>query len=400
MGAVETLRRVVGNLADSAQLTAQIVQGTANQSRLLNDKLEALIQGLDNQSSLLNEKLEALIQGSDNQSSLLNEKLEVLIQGSDNQSSRLNEKLEALIQGSDIPSSLLNKQLEALIQGSDNQSRLLNELVQTLGHPSKLLNPELGSIHQSLACVTQRNQAEVKHPGAPDYERMHLAVWGKNPGFLNDPRFRSAYRRGMNSGHSFNSIEGSDHEIGIEWSVYICCWAAMQAARLPGDFVECGVNTGITSLAVCEYIDFNRTGKCFWLFDTFCGIPEEQMNEKEKALDRQRYNSWWYSDCWEQTKANFAAFPKASLIRGTVPPSLATVQIDKVCYLSIDMNIAYPERAAVEFFWPKLVPGAVVILDDYAWKDHEEQKRAMDEFATSQGVSVLTLPTGQGMLIK
>jgi O-methyltransferase len=365
MGTVETLRRVVGNLADSAQLTAQIVQGTANQSRLLNEKLEALIQGLDNQSSLLNEKLEALIQGSDNQS------------------------------------SVLNKQLEALIQGSDNQSKLLNELVQALGNLSKLLNPELGSIHQSLACVTQRNQAEVKHPGAPDYERMHLAVWGTNPGFLNDPRFRSAYRRGINSGHSFRHLtEGSDPDIGIEWSVYICCWVAMQAARLPGDFVECGVNTGITSLAVCEYIDFNKTGKCFWLFDTFCGIPEEQMNEREKALGRQSYNSWWYSDCWEQTKANFAAFPKANLIRGPVPSSLATVQIDKVCYLSIDMNIAYPERAAVEFFWPKLVPGGVVILDDYAWKGHEEQKRAMDEFATSQEVSVLTLPTGQGMMIK
>src|SRR5262245_17637429 len=209
-----------------------------------------------------------------------------------------------------------------------------------------------------LACVTG-NQAEVKHPGAPDelgsihqqhpgapdYERMHLAVWGNNLGFLDDPRFRSAYRRGINSGHSFNRLpEGSDPDIGVEWGVYICCWVAMHAARLPGDFVECGVNTGITSLAVCEYIDFNKTGKCFWLFDTFCGIPEEQINEREKALDRQRYNRWWYADCWEQTKANFVAFPKANLIRGPVPSTLATVQIDKVSYLSIDMNIAYPER--------------------------------------------------------
>jgi hypothetical protein len=32
------------------------------------------------------------------------------------------------------------------------------------------------------------------------------------------------------------------------------------------------VNCGLKSLAVCEYIDFNATGKNFYLFDTFCGV--------------------------------------------------------------------------------------------------------------------------------
>ena len=37
------------------------------------------------------------------------------------------------------------------------------------------------------------------------------------------------------------------------------------------------------------------------------------------------------------------------MIRGTVPDTLATTDIDKVCYLSIDMNIVKPEIAAIEF---------------------------------------------------
>jgi hypothetical protein len=64
------------------------------------------------------------------------------------------------------------------------------------------------------------------------------------------------------------------------------------------------------------------------------------------------------------------------------------------------MNSATPERAALEFFWDKLVSGASVILDDYGWKGCEAQKNAADQFAALRGVRVLALPTGQGLLIK
>lgn len=64
------------------------------------------------------------------------------------------------------------------------------------------------------------------------------------------------------------------------------------------------------------------------------------------------------------------------------------------------MNIAAPEIAALEFFWDKLTPGAPVILDDYGWAHYRPQKEAMDDFATRKGVQILTLPAGQGLLLK
>jgi hypothetical protein len=233
----------------------------------------------------------------------------------------------------------------------------------------------------------------------PVYEADHLAVWEKRPEFLSDSRFCSAYRRGVNSGHALDFFGDGNPDPHIEWRVHVACWAATHAARLPGDFVECGVNTGILSLAICQYIDFNSTGKAFWLFDTFQGIPQEQISARESELGRPAENAW-YPDCWERANANFAPFPKVRLVRGTVPDVLKTVEIERVSYLSLDMNIAYPERKAIEFFWPKLVPGAVVVLDDYAWRAYEEQKRTMDEFAAANGVAILTVPTGQGVLIK
>jgi O-methyltransferase len=64
------------------------------------------------------------------------------------------------------------------------------------------------------------------------------------------------------------------------------------------------------------------------------------------------------------------------------------------------MNCALPEIAAGEYLWPRMKSGAIIVLDDYGWLPHVEQKRAWDDFARERGVMVLSLPTGQGLLIK
>ena len=64
--------------------------------------------------------------------------------------------------------------------------------------------------------------------------------------FIAEPRFREAYRLGNHTGHKFR--ENPD-DLHIEWRVHVLCWAATQALRQEGDFVECGVNTGIFSRA-------------------------------------------------------------------------------------------------------------------------------------------------------
>ena len=51
-------------------------------------------------------------------------------------------------------------------------------------------------------------------------------------------------------------------------------------------------------------------------------------------------------------------------------------------------------------FWPKLVPGGIVLFDDYAYYKHTPQKTALDSWADSVGVQILSVPTGQGLLIK
>jgi O-methyltransferase len=217
-----------------------------------------------------------------------------------------------------------------------------------------------------------------------------------NAAFLGDPRFRAAYGAGVDSGHRICAPK----DLHIEWRVYVCCWAAEHALRLAaGDFVECGVSTGIVSRAVTRYVDFGACDRRFWLVDTFEGIPLEQASPSERKLAESK-NERHYFDCSAEVRAHFASMANVEVVKGRVPDVLPSLAIDRVAYLHIDMNIAAPEVAAAEHFWDRLVCGAVVVLDDYGSLAHVEQKAALDEFARARGVAVMTLPTGQGLLIR
>ena len=64
------------------------------------------------------------------------------------------------------------------------------------------------------------------------------------------------------------------------------------------------------------------------------------------------------------------------------------------------MNSTVPEVAALDFFWHRLVPGAFILMDDYAYNGYRNQKLRMGEAARKKGVKIASLPTGQGLLIK
>ena len=67
----------------------------------------------------------------------------------------------------------------------------------------------------------------------------------------------------------------------------------------------------------------------------------------------------------------------------------------------MDMNNAFAEMEAIKFFWDKIVNYGIVLLDDYATHDgFKEQKISWDKFAKDKNFEILTLPTGQGLIVK
>lgn len=213
-------------------------------------------------------------------------------------------------------------------------------------------------------------------------------ICNKNTHFLDDPKFKKAYRTGL----------ADQYKAGhVAWNMHILHWAVMHAKNLGvGDFVECGVYKGMHAMSNMVFMDFkSMSSRRYYLFDTYGGLDKEFSSEKEFKTYEGKYEN-----TYEYIIDRFKDYPNAVIVKGAVPRSLETVPIKNVAYVAIDMNCAPPEKAALEFFWPKIVPGGIIVLDDYGNPGFEELKKDHDEFAKKVGTMILALPTGQGIIIK
>lgn len=211
-----------------------------------------------------------------------------------------------------------------------------------------------------------------------------------NNSFMIEPDFIKAESAGAATGSWAN----------IHWRVHTILWAATHCKNIEGDFVECGTNKGGYAKAICEYLDFATVNKLFYLLDTFEGLDLTQLTAEEKAAGKKEYFETAYTDCYEQVKKTFSSQSNVKLIKGAVPGTLSQVASEKIAFLSIDMNNVTPEIAALDYFWDKLSKGGMIVLDDYAYVTYEFQYRAHNKWAKQKGVSILSLPTGQGLIVK
>jgi hypothetical protein len=232
----------------------------------------------------------------------------------------------------------------------------------------------------------------------PDVYSNDAMICFNNHAFMDDPGFQKSYERGARA-------LGDGDWYQWHWRVHVGLWAATTASKLEGDFIECGVSYGFLSSAVMEHLDWDTLGKTFYLLDTFAGLDPRFVSDGERdagALEKsaEHLRNGMYVDGVDGVRANFAQWRNQRIIVGAVPETLAEVDATAIAYLHIDMNCAPPEVATLRYFWPRLTPGAVVLLDDYANRGRDEQRVAIDEVADELGVAVCALPTGQGLIIR
>lgn len=217
-----------------------------------------------------------------------------------------------------------------------------------------------------------------------------------NSEFMLDEKFITAYARG---------IEATGQDYNWHWRVHIALWAADVASKLEGDYVECGVNAGFMSSSIMKYLDWDKLNRTFYLLDTFQGLDPKYVSEAELAegiLEKNKslIEDGFYLTDSEKVIKNFSEWKNIEIIKGSIPETLPQVTSSRISFLHIDLNCAPPESFAVKFFWEKMVPGAVILLDDYAYWGYRQQKLGMDATMLQFGAQIASLPTGQGLIIK
>lgn len=208
----------------------------------------------------------------------------------------------------------------------------------------------------------------------------NLITFGKNLSFLDDAAFMAA----------FEAHAGSNVEKGILWRTAVLCWAARNGQRLDGDFVECGCYRGTSARIVCDAIGFAAERRRFWLYDLF-EYPEGSRHTKMPDIG---------GDLYERTRDRFSDLPNVSVLKGSVPDILHAGAPERVAFLHIDMNAVAPEIGALEFFFDRLAPGSVIVLDDFGYYGYRAQRDAERVWFAERGYHVLELPTSQGIVVR
>lgn len=213
-----------------------------------------------------------------------------------------------------------------------------------------------------------------------------------NVEFINDPVFERAYDRAV-------SAAGDDWwNVGLHFRLHQAIWCGTHAMNLRGDFVELGTGRGMTMSAVLEAIpNWTDSKKTLYLCDTF--RPFGVNASTGEQIPSAGINPI-YAKNLDQVKDAFRDRENVQFVEGVLPDSLVQVGATEISFLHIDLNSAEPEVRSLETLWPRLTSGALVLLDDYAYVGSEIQYAAMNQFARSHNVQILTLATGQGLLIK
>ena len=146
--------------------------------------------------------------------------------------------------------------------------------------------------------------------------------------------------------------------------------------NIPGDFVECGVWRGGSSLLAALILKqrSERTRRQF-LYDTFEGMPPPGIDDVDlhgnTAADQieqhKDANGWCYASL-ENVKEAFDEHDfefENVYVKGDVVQTLKEHQPEQIALLRLDTDWYDSTMAELENLYPKLSPGGVLIIDDY-----------------------------------
>jgi O-methyltransferase len=221
---------------------------------------------------------------------------------------------------------------------------------------------------------------------------------------INKPKYNSG---GVLSPHYLNCSEEMALAINLAtqrigrnpyqlWKVVIYLSFVESSSHILGDYVELGVGKGFMTCAALNYSG-THPQRQFFLFDKFDpSVVNDRTGEILNGLTNQDYGS-----SLSEVESNLSEFAtNCTFIPGLLPESIELDSLSSISFLHIDLNAAEPEVASLRLLWNLITPGGIVILDDYCHAGRKAQFKAINELGLELKFNVLSLPTGQGVIIK
>lgn len=175
------------------------------------------------------------------------------------------------------------------------------------------------------------------------------------------------------------------------------------ANGIQGDFVECGVWRGGSSMAAAlAFRELGDESRELWLYDTYEGMsaPTDEdvdvsgkaANEKFTQRQLTEDSSEWCRSPLDDVQRNLAStgYPmdKVHFVKGKVEDTIpGEMPAGPVAILRLDTDWYESTRHELQYFYPSLATSGVLILDDYGY--WQGARKAVDEYFAAHGIRPL-----------
>ncbi len=162
--------------------------------------------------------------------------------------------------------------------------------------------------------------------------------------------------------------------------------------KLEGELAELGVYRGGTARLIASL----KGNKALHLFDTFEGMPEVRADlDEHKAGDFDKTSL-------AEVKRYLSGFSGVFFHPGLFPDSARELAKTPVRFslVHLDGDIYESTKAGLQFFYPRMVQGAVILSHDYRNLGCPGVKQAFDEFFADKPETVIELWKTQCLVIK
>lgn len=188
-------------------------------------------------------------------------------------------------------------------------------------------------------------------------------------------------------------------------TLYSLLYLLRSVEYLQGDVAEVGVYKGGSGKVLCE-----NTKDVVYLIDTFEGLPKPCINDENKDGVYAHEQGDFSDTSVEFVKTYLKDYTNFEIIQAKWPDSNIKILDDKkfkLVHIDVDLYQSYVDN--INYFWPRLISGGIMVFDDYNAGTCPGAKKAVDEFIEkdaswitwyNKDVLFFTSHLGQAYLVK
>jgi len=170
-------------------------------------------------------------------------------------------------------------------------------------------------------------------------------------------------------------------------------------------FAECGCWYGHSSYIISSLIKNSKKKIKFNIFDSFDGLSnptKKDSNFRKLGKKKGNFEIEKFSSSEKHLKNRvLQKFNFVNIYKGWIPTRFNEIECKQFSFVHIDVDMYDPTFKSLEFFFPRLVKGGIIVCDDYNLKNFDGATKAWNKYLSKKKIQfIYKNPLGGSFLIK